>query len=1786
MIRNVLRWTSPRWVAAFLGVLATFQLTVGLQAAEPGKKLLKVNNSSDAAKLVGSGGRVVEDYGGFQLIEVEAAVSKPSSGAQEIVDSHLIRLNAGQIDTSVTQPARAAASNEPGKRLFLVQFVGPIKGLWADDIRNRGGQIISYIPENTYLVYGEPAAFGVGQTAVPGTSSPVQWQGELSAGYKLRAMPMVSTAAGGSVPSTAYYSVQMVDDAQANAATMALVDQIRSGPVLRDSIVLHYRNLTVPMTPDAAAALALRPEVISVMPYVVPHMLGERQSLILSGNIDTNNMVVPLKTNYYDWLALKGFSNTAPFDFAVDVTDSGIDNGTQKPGHFGLYPGGDLAMDSRVVYNRLFGFPNTNSTLEGCDGHGTINAHIIGGWAGPFVTTVTNESDPTDITYVTNRVGFPYQDSEDFFYGRGIAPNVLLGSSVIFDSKEFTFPNYTTLIGAAYDKKARVSANSWGADTFGVYSADDQEYDALVRDAKPGQSGNQEMIIVFAAGNSGFQLGTVGSPGGAKNVITVGASKGVQSFGGEDNSGIDDSNANNADDVVFFSSRGPTSDGRHKPDIMAPGTHISGGVAQKDPSDTATNGAAIDCFDGSGVSGGLATNIFFPAGQEFYTASSGTSQATPGVAGAAALIYQYFQNLGSNAPSPALTKGILMNSARYMRGEAANDDLWSDEQGMGMVNLGTALIDTNTMCVIKDQDPSEKFTASGQRRVYTGFVSDTNLPFRVTLSWSDAPGSTVGAAYNNDLNLKVYVNGVPYLGNVFKGEFSDKDGQPDAVNNVESVFLPAGTMGEVAIFVESANINSDGVPGDMDPLDQDFALIACNMYESPISVIITDVATFISETNGFNNGFIDAGETETFDFSFKNVGLLDATNVVATMLTNAFVTPVTLSQDYGALSTNGIPGTNRFSFIVSPDAPCGSNFVVQFKMTDGETDKGILSFPMYVGLRLTNSYSFANSGKITFVNHGAALPFPSSVQVSGAETDPQIGKVIGVSVTLSNIFHEVPSQAVGVLANSRGQGVILFQNLGGFFSTNTYVVRFSDSAAAPISRLANGTFRPNGAGSLSGEIPATLPAGVLPTRFVSTLTELAQGDPNGEWRLLLYTSLGASRFGGGASGGYVRDGWSIKLTDRRTYCNRNVADIGVTQTATPENVLPDELVTYSISVTNRGPNPASAVNLTETLSPALSLQKVAASQGTYTISGQVLTFALGAMEVGDMATIKVIAKVIQPLDVVTVAQASLTNAVLELDSYPENNVVATGTSRSRFVANPTAILIPTMGVADPYPSSISVSGVTGVVSKVVVRINGLSHGYARDLDLLLVGPLGQKVILMSSAGPGTSINDLNLVFDDSGSVIPLGTINNGTYRPTDYGTHNTTIGGIAPAPPYATSLAVFKGVDPNGTWRLFVADHARDNAGEVLGGWSLEVFLGNNFVNDLGVTLALPASVERGNAFVVSTLVTNSGPTNATAAFVTNTVPDLVGVRSVSVSTGTYKMSGNQIIWSVGPMPFKSSASMQVTAVPTTLGSFSYSANVTSQDNDPNSANNFAQASATIGLPEGVTENPLPISIPEFGAASLYPSTITVSGITNPVGYVTVTLLGFSHSFPKDVDVLLVGPDGKKVMLMSDAGAGNAVSGLNLTFRSSASTAVPRGFLRSGTYFPADWDATADLPSPAPAGPYSTHLWDFNGTPANGVWSLYVNDHTSGDQGGISAGWILNISTEIEQPTLKISASGTDAILAWPTWATGFLLQGSSDVVGGDGWSPITNPAPVVIGEENVVTNSTTGSTMFFRLAH
>jgi subtilisin-like proprotein convertase family protein len=153
------------------------------------------------------------------------------------------------------------------------------------------------------------------------------------------------------------------------------------------------------------------------------------------------------------------------------------------------------------------------------------------------------------------------------------------------------------------------------------------------------------------------------------------------------------------------------------------------------------------------------------------------------------------------------------------------------------------------------------------------------------------------------------------------------------------------------------------------------------------------------------------------------------------------------------------------------------------------------------------------------------------------------------------------------------------------------------------------------------------------------------------------------------------------------------------------------------------------------------------------------------------------------------------------------------------------------------------------------------------------------------------------------------------------------------------------------------------------------------------------------------------------------------------------------------------------------------------------------------------------------------------------VSDVNVTLTGLTHTWPDDVAVLLVGPQGQKTILMSDAGgnSANAVSDVNLTFDDAASGAIPdAGPVSSGTYQPtrgienSSCIVPGSFPDPAPAGPYgSPSLSVFNGTNPNGTWQLYAMDDTLGDVGSIT-GWSLNISTEEDTTPPTVTDTSPD----------------------------------------------------------
>jgi len=157
------------------------------------------------------------------------------------------------------------------------------------------------------------------------------------------------------------------------------------------------------------------------------------------------------------------------------------------------------------------------------------------------------------------------------------------------------------------------------------------------------------------------------------------------------------------------------------------------------------------------------------------------------------------------------------------------------------------------------------------------------------------------------------------------------------------------------------------------------------------------------------------------------------------------------------------------------------------------------------------------------------------------------------------------------------------------------------------------------------------------------------------------------------------------------------------------------------------------------------------------------------------------------------------------------------------------------------------------------------------------------------------------------------------------------------------------------------------------------------------------------------------------------------------------------------------------------------------------------------------------ITINDGAIASPYPSNINVTGVDPAVvTKVRVALFGFSHTFPDDVDIILVGPQGQRAVLMSDAGGGEDVTNLTMGFDQNVATLIPDASppaLSSITYRPANYETTDIFPAPFPAPNTLTNavadLSVFNLTNPNGTWSLYVVDDAGQDVGTISAGWDL-----------------------------------------------------------------------------
>ncbi len=413
--------------------------------------------------------------------------------------------------------------------------------------------------------------------------------------------------------------------------------------------------------------------------------------------------------------------------------------------------------------------------------HGT---HVSGTVAGDTLT----RSTPTD----------PGYDNND-----GMAPNAqILFQDIGNDTSGcLSIANLGQSLEQARNGGAYIHTNSWGAVTGGAYNADSASLDQFTWQF-------EDHLVLFSAGNSGSGGNTIGAPGTAKNALTVGAL-----------------GHGNSLSAAGFSSRGPTDDGRLKPDIQAPGSSIIS--ARGDTNNSATVETAQT------------------------SSKSGTSMSAPTVAGAAALMRQYFTDgfypLGSanpadtRQPSGALMKAMLLNGTAI----PASFAVPSQTFGWGRVFLDNNLYFDGDSRYTRVWDvPHSGGLATGESDTYQAAV-DAGEELRVTLVWNDPPSfpSAASNLVNNlDLTVRHIGTNTTWLGNVVTAGASSTGGTADSVNNVEQVILPAPLAGTYEISVDGSSIPGDGQNFSD---SQGYALVSTGSAEpatisAPTSVTATD----------------------------------------------------------------------------------------------------------------------------------------------------------------------------------------------------------------------------------------------------------------------------------------------------------------------------------------------------------------------------------------------------------------------------------------------------------------------------------------------------------------------------------------------------------------------------------------------------------------------------------------------------------------------------------------------------------------------------------------------------------------------------------------------------------------------------------------------------------------------------------------------------------------------------------------------------------------------------------
>ena len=804
--------------------------------------LATILRAEDAQAIAGSGAEVIGEYPDARLLRCTGEQRAFLAGRGVLLSDYgsvPVRV-AGNTVAFDDLPRAAAAEPAADTRTayYLVALIGPPTPEWLAELAGLGVTVQSTLDGNVLLAGMLPSVTDAVR-AEPWVREVVEYPAALKVAPELRdGGPRLSAAevraveagaaeagaaeAGAAAPETVPdRQVEIAAFPQESTADIAAAIRDRGGLVI--SQAAHHVVAALPQS--AVLSIAGLPGVQSIYPHEFPTFSNDRATAVLGIPAD----------HAFGGTTLDGTGQI------VHIADSGLDTGNPATVHADIR-GRVIALTSLPADSLadVAHPPFDDGPADIHSGHGThVTGSVLGNGAAAAASgapTVPSGAAPAAQVYfsaveqtVTWKTAAELQ-AEGMQAPPGWPPPAV-GLYGLPD-------DLATLFEPAYQAGARIHTNSWGASK-NQYTTNALHVDQFM-------ATHRDALVLFAAGNNGtdadmdgiIDLSSIGSPATAKNCLAVGATENDRPHGSTPAPGIDgdwsklrDGHGNllfgtmaatghvsdRADGMACFSSRGPTSDNRVRPDLVGPGTNI-----------LSTRSSA---FAGPGTI--LWGDVPAPSPLHMlYCWSGGTSMATPIVAGSAAIVREYLVGQRGHVqdglkPSGALIKAFLINGAVAIGGQFPQEIPAGPNSvaGFGRLNLTETFQPAGGTAAPQFADEPDQAVQTGQVRIYQAAVADASKPLKITLTWTDPPSAAGVGGLQNRLYLRVQ----PPAGAALDGDLQPF---PNALNNVQQVVVPSPVAGTYQIQVHgvSVTVNSPVLADPAVP-KQDFAVVASNVAD-------------------------------------------------------------------------------------------------------------------------------------------------------------------------------------------------------------------------------------------------------------------------------------------------------------------------------------------------------------------------------------------------------------------------------------------------------------------------------------------------------------------------------------------------------------------------------------------------------------------------------------------------------------------------------------------------------------------------------------------------------------------------------------------------------------------------------------------------------------------------------------------------------------------------------------------------------------------------------------------